>query len=35
MIHTLSRRRVVLAMFALAALATLLYTVGAPMTEGS
>jgi hypothetical protein len=28
-------RRVALAMFTLASLAVLLYTVGAPMTEGS
>jgi hypothetical protein len=35
MIHTLNVRRIVLAIVTLAALATLLYTAGAPLTEGS
>ena len=35
MIHTLTRQRIIMAICTLAALATLLYTIGAPMTEGS
>jgi len=35
MTYTLNVRRIVLAIVTLAALATLLYTVGAPLTEGS
>jgi hypothetical protein len=33
--RSLSLRRLTLAIFTLAALATLLHTVGAPLTEGS
>ena len=32
---TLSWQRITVAIFTLAALATLLYTIGAPLTEGS
>ena len=35
MTRTLSWQRLTLTLFTLAALATLLYTIGAPMTEGS
>lgn len=35
MTHVITWRRALLALYVLAAIALLLYTVGAPMTEGS